>query len=209
MARKTGDEFRAEMAWRSSFETDGRWGIPLVRRQGLVDCEIGLIACPDTRTHDVEANTWRGVHFFVDDPRFEGIYRNPESTLAKLSQYRFLLTPDYSVYADMQPWMQLGSVARSCWVGAFWQRHGLTVYPTMSWGTAQTFEFCFKGYERGGTVAIATYACKRAKSLYLPGYYEMLRQLEPEHIICLGEPFPEMSEVDIVVDHVKARKAVR
>ena len=97
MARKTGDEFRAEMAWRSSFETDGRWGIPLVRRQGLVDCEIGLIAYPDTRTHDVEANTWRGVHFFVDDPRFEGIYRNPGSTLEKLSQYRFLLTPDNSV----------------------------------------------------------------------------------------------------------------
>ena len=209
MARQTGNEFRAEMAWRSSFETDGRWGIPLVRRQDLIDGDIGLIAYSDTRPRDIEANTWRGVHFFVDDPRFEGIYRNPDSTLEKLSQYRFLLTPDHSVYADMDPWMQLGSVAKSRWVGACWQRHGLIVYPTISWGTAQTFEFCFKGYERGGTVAIATYACKRAKSLYLPGYFEMLRQLEPEHIICLGDPFPEMKEVDIVVDQVKARKAVR
>ena len=45
--------------------------------------------------------------------------------------------------------------------------------------------------------------------MYLPGYYEMMRQLDPEHIICLGEPFPEMREVDIVIDYLKARKAVR
>lgn len=197
------------MAWRSSFETDGRWGIPLVRKQPLVDGDIDLLAYADTKPHDVSANTARGVHFFVDDPRFEGIYKHPKQTVSKLAQYRFLLTPDFSVYADMKPWMQLQSVAKGRWVGAYWQREGLTVYPTMSWGTAQTFEFCFKGCERGGTVAIATYACKGAKSLYLPGYYEMLRQLEPEHVICLGEPFPEMNEVDIVVDYVKARKAVR
>ena len=84
MARKTGDEFRAEMAWRSSFETDGRWGIPLVRRQGLVDGDIGLIAFSDTRPHDIEANTCKGVHFFIDDPRFEGIYESPGKSLAKL-----------------------------------------------------------------------------------------------------------------------------
>lgn len=209
MARQTGHEFRAEVAWRSSFETVGRWGIPLVRRQDLVDGDIGLISYSDTRAHDVEANTCKGVHFFIDDPRFEGIYENPGKSLAKLSQYRFLLTPDNSVYADMEPWMQLGSVAKSRWVGAWWQSQGLTVYPTLSWGTAQSFEFCFKGFERGGTVAIATYACRRAKSLYLPGYYEMMRQLDPEHIICLGEPFPEMREVDIVIDYLKARKAVR
>ena len=209
MARQTGHEFRAEVAWRSSFETVGRWGIPLVRRQDLVDGDIGLISYSDTRVHDVEANTCKGVHFFIDDPRFEGIYENPGKSLAKLSQYRFLLTPDNSAYADMEPWMQLGSVAKSRWVGAWWQSQGLTVYPTLSWGTAQSFEFCFKGFERGGTVAIATYACRRAKSLYLPGYYEMMRQLDPEHIICLGEPFPEMREVDIVIDYLKARKAVR
>ena len=209
MTKQTGHEFRAEMAWRSSFPTDGRWSIPHMRKQELVDGEIDLIAYADIKPHDRPANTCRGVHFFIDDPRFEGIYKHPERTLAKLSQYRFLLTPDFSLYADMKPWMQLQSVAKGRWVGAYWQSKGLTVYPTMSWGTAQTFEFCFKGFEREGTVAVATYACKGAKSLYLPGYYEMLRQLEPEHVICLGEPFPEMREVDIVVDHIKARKAAR
>ena len=206
---KSGQEFRDDLVWRSSFPTEGRWGIPLMRRQELVDGPLDLIGFPDTKPNDILANTRRGVHFFIDDPRFEGIYKNPEKSLQKLSQYRFLLTPDCSLYSEMKPWRQLRSVAESRWVGAFWQSEGRIAYPTMSWGTPQTFEFCFKGFEKHGTVAIATYACRRAKSLYLPGYYEMLRQLEPEHIICLGEPFPEMREVDIVVDYIKARKSVR
>lgn len=209
LAKQTGVEFRSEMIWRSSYQTDGRWGIPHMRRQKLVEGDIGLIAYADTRLYDAVVNTWRGVHFFVDDPRFEDIYRHPKRSLIKLAQYRFLLTPDFSVYADMKPWMQLQSVAKNRWVGAYWQSEGLTVYPTISWGTAQTFEFCFKGIEQGGTVAIATYACRSAKALYLPGYYEMLRQLEPEHVICCGEPFPEMSEVDVVVSYADSRKAVR
>lgn len=209
VARQTGAEFRTDIVWRSSYQTVGRWGIPLMRRQELVAGDINLISYADTRPNDKAENKVRGVHFFIDDPRFEGLYRHPENSLEKLAQYRFVLTPDYSLYAEMKPWMQLQSVAKSRWVGAYWQSKGLTVYPTLSWGTAQTFEFCFKGCEKGSTVAIATYACKAAKSQYLFGYYEMLRQLDPEHVICLGEPFPEMREVDVVVDHVKARKAMR
>jgi len=209
LAKKTGDEFRTEIAWRTSFETDGRWGIPMMRRQPLVEGEMGLLSFSDTRPHDRQENTCKGVHFFIDDPRFEGIYTNPERSFGKLSQYRFLLTPDFSLYADMEPWMQLASVAKGRWCGAYWQRRGLVAYPTMSWGTPQTYEFCFRGFERGGTVAVATYACRSAKGLFLQGYREMRRQLDPEHVICLGEPFDEMEGVDIVIDHIKARKAVR
>lgn len=205
---QTGNEYRQEVIWRSSFTGDGRWGIPLVRRQELIEGDIDLIAYADTKPNDL-LNRHRGVHFFVDDPRFRGIYRCPERSLEKLQQYRFVLTPDNSVYACMKPWTQLQAVAENRWVGAYWQSQGLTVYPTISWGTAQTFEFCFRGVEPGSTVAIATYACRSEVTLYLSGYFEMLKQLEPEHIICLGEPFPEMREVDIVVDLSSARKAVR
>lgn len=83
------------------------------------------------------------------------------------------------------------------------------MYPTLSWGLPSTYGFSFAGAEQGGTVAIATYACRSEKKLFLSGYWEMLRQLQPEHIICLGEPFPEMREVDIVVDPRDARKTER
>lgn len=77
---------------RNSFSSVGKWGIPLVKKQKLPIPEINLIACSDTRVNDNDENKKKGVHFFVDDYRFNGIYNNPERSLKKYSQYAFLLT---------------------------------------------------------------------------------------------------------------------
>ena len=101
MARMTGDERRADVVWRSSFKSCGRWNIPLVRRDNYPTGEVDLISYSDIRAGDRPENTARGVHFFIDDPRFESIYAHPDDSLDRLAQYRFLLTPDYSLYMDM------------------------------------------------------------------------------------------------------------
>jgi hypothetical protein len=62
--------------------------------------------------------------------------------------FAFLLTPDFSTYADMDLWRQLESVAKNRWVSAYWQSNGLTVVPTISWSTPRSFEFCFDGVEQ-------------------------------------------------------------
>ena len=89
---------------RNEFETVGDWQIPLVRKQRVNISNLSLIACSNTKKHENEANIHRGVHFFVDDYRFSGIYDSPERTLDKYSQYDFLLTPDFSTYSDMNLW---------------------------------------------------------------------------------------------------------
>ena len=105
--------------------------------------DIQLISYSDIRTNDNEINRREGIHFLINDYRSEGICRNPERSLARLSQYRFLLTPDYSTYADMNYWRQWKSVAHSRWVGAYWQDQGQVVVSTISWSTRESFEFCF------------------------------------------------------------------
>ena len=87
----------------------GRWGIPLIMKSEFPIGNIELIAWSDTRSNDT-LNRKKGVHFFVDDYRFESVYRWPERSLEKLAQYRFVLTPDYSLYADMPGWRQIESV---------------------------------------------------------------------------------------------------
>ena len=133
---------------RNEFATAGRWEIPLIHKQTLDTSNIKLVACSDTRANDQPENTQKGVHFFVDDYRFSGIYDNPERSLSRYSQYAFLLSPDFSTYSDMSLWRQLESVAKNRWVGAYWQSKGLTVIPTVSWGLAQSFDFCFDGVEQ-------------------------------------------------------------
>lgn len=194
---------------RNNFETMGKWGLPLIKKQEFSFDNIMLVACSDTRTNDKEENKTKGVHFFVDDYRFQGIYDNPERTLSRYSQYSFLLSPDFSTYTDMDLWRQLESVAKNRWVGAYWQSKGLTVIPTISWGASQSYEFCFDGVEKGSTVAIGMIGCKQSKLNFMRGYNEMLRRIEPEKIICFGDPFEEMQGDIIDVDYRESRRVVR
>lgn len=194
---------------RNSYKGQGRWNIPIVHRQEIDTSEISLIACSDTRSKDNNLNRANGVHFFVDDYRFEGIYTHPERTLNKYRQYAFLLTPDFSTYADMDLWRQLESVAKNRWVGAYWQDNGLTVIPTISWSTPRSFDFCFDGVEQNAIVAVSTLGCKRSKLQFMRGYDAMLDKLNPETIICFGEPFLEMKGTVVGVDYRASRKVVR
>ena len=177
---------------RNEFEGVGKWGIPLVKKQLIDLSDVSLIAYSETRSNETETRRRRGVHFFIDDYRFEGIYRHPEKSLEKLSQYAFVLTPDFSTYAEMQPWRQIESVGRNRWVGAYWQSKGLNVVVTLSWSTVNSFEYSFDGVEKNAIVAISTVGCRKSKFNFLRGYDAMLERVEPEAILCLGEPFPEM-----------------
>jgi hypothetical protein len=194
---------------RNNYKGQGKWNIPLVKKQEIDTTAISLIACSDTKANDKVENTKNGVHFFVDDYRFNGIYNAPERSLRKYAQYAFLLTPDFSTYADMDMWRQLESVAKNRWCGAYWQSKGLTVIPTISWSTPRSYDFCFDGVEKNATVAVGMIGCKRNKTGFMHGYNAMLEKLEPASIICFGAPFEEMTGNIIPVDYCSSRKVVR
>lgn len=194
---------------RNQYAKCGRYGIPLVRKQKVDLTNLSLISHSDTRTNDSPKNTDRGVHFFTDDYRFEGIYHNPKRSLKKFSQYAFVLTPDYSTYADMDLWRQIESVAHSRWCGAYWQEQGLTVIPTVTWSTASSYSFCFDGIENGSIVAVGMVGCKREKQNFLRGYNAMVKRIQPDTVICFGDPFAEMQGNIVTVDYRASRKVVR
>lgn len=194
---------------RNQFEVQGKYGIPIVKKQDISLENVSLISCSDTRAKASEQSKKSGVHFFVDDYRFESIYKHPEKSLGKYSQYSFLLTPDYSTYSEMNIWRQIESIAHSRWVGAYWQSKGLQVIPTISWSTPSSYEFCFDGIEKNSIVAIGMIGCKRNRTAFMQGYNEMLTRINPKSIICFGNPFNEMKGNIIPVDYISSRKVVR
>lgn len=193
---------------RNSFDVAGEWDIPVIKKQDIPIEHVRLIAYSDTKRNDKPENTRCGVHFFIDDYRFTGIYNTPERSIEKLSQYAFLLTPDYSTYSDMNYWRQLESVAHSRWVGAYWQSVGLRVVPTMTWSDNRSYSFCNDGIEKGCVVAVGMIGCKHEKDLFLHGYDAMLKTIEPSAVICFGDPFEEMDGNLIVVDYRESRRVV-
>ena len=125
-------DFRnSDLFLRNEFEKSGQWGFPLIKKQDLDLTQVELISYSDISKND-DANLNKGVHFFIDDYRFEVLYNHPEKVLGKLRKYRFVLTPDYSLYSDMDPWRQIESIGKTRWVGAYWQKNGLTVVPTIN-----------------------------------------------------------------------------
>lgn len=193
---------------RNEYIGQGKWDIPLVKKQSLNTDNLSLIACSDTKSNDCPQNTQHGVHFFVDDYRFNAIYNNPKKSLEKYSQYAFLLTPDFSTYADMNLWRQLESVAKNRWCGAYWQSKGLIVIPTISWSTPSSYDFCFDGVEKNSIVAIGMIGCKNSRLNFMRGYNTMLEKIQPEAIICYGTPFSDMQGNIIPIDYRFSRKVV-
>ena len=157
----------------------------------------------------------KGVHFFVDDQDFEKYYHYPEGNTKKLAQYKYILTPDFSMYTDMPLALQQHNVFRNRWLGAFWQQDcGLDcIIPTVCWSTPESYDFAFLGLAKGTAVALTTIGVRRgvAKSLFLGGYTELMNRIAPIVVYCYGKPFPEMSGDIISIpyvldDYKKSRK---
>ena len=135
-----------------------------------------------------------GVHFFTDDYRFERIWRNTGAYLERLSKFKCVFTPDFSLYLDMPLAMQIWNTYRNRLIGQICQDYGMNVIPTVGWAGEDSFEFCFDGLPKGGTVAVSTVGVmnnKAAKEIFRVGMEEMIRQVQPSFILLYGNPFPE------------------
>ena len=132
----------------------------------------------------------KGVHFFLDDYQFERVWNNPDRYIDKLEKFDCVLTPDFSLYTDMPFAMQIWNVYRSRLIGSYWQTLGMTVIPTVSWSTHDSYNFCFDGLPQNGTVAISTVGVMRnkaAKKLFYDGLDEMIARIHPKYILIWGQ----------------------
>ena len=149
----------SQIMLRNQFPGDRRWNIPIIpkfqEKPGDFD-DLLLIGFDKTSTDEQKHNA-RMVHFFLYDYRFERVWEKPGTVLEKLRPYRAVLSPDFSMYLEMAPVLQLYNVFRNRWCGAYWASQGLRVVPTVNWGNETTFDFCFAGIEKGSVVAVSTY----------------------------------------------------
>lgn len=174
-------------------------GMPIIRLQATPHID-SMLSFHDVRALDPRAaKTDLLVHFFKDDPRFEHIFEQPFSgralsKLKQLAQYTAVCTPDFSLYPEMPYPVQLFQVFKNRWCGAHWQAAGLCVLPTVTWGDASSYAFCFDGLPTHASVVVSTVGCKKSKSkqAFLAGYDKMLEALQPQTILCYGTPFSEM-----------------
>lgn len=142
----------------------------------------------------------KNVHFFVDDYQFIRYWNEPNKYIPKLSKFRSVCAPDFSTYTDMPMAMQIYNHYRKHWLAAYWQLHGMTVYPAISWSTPESYDWCFDGEPRGGIVAVSSvgvWNSKEAMALFIRGYEEMMKRLEPPWVIFYGK-VPEQCDWNVI-----------
>ena len=196
----TSENFRTNpMFLRNQFKGDGIFDIPLLQTDEIDLEEIELIGYDKLCDNKTEAI----VHFFMDDYKFEAMWKDPEPRIERLKKYKAVLTPDFSMYTEMPLSIKVYNTFRSRWCGAYLQTKGIKVIPTVSWGEPNTFWFCFDGIPKGSIVAVSTIGVRKEKSLFMQGYEEMMRKIKPKAVICYGEPFEEIKGKIITVDYAQ------
>ena len=131
-----------------------------------------------------------GIHFFLDDYQFMRLWNNPERYVYFLKKFNCVLSPDFSLYADYPTALQIYNHYRKHWLAAYWQMYGIEVIPTICWSDEKSFEWCFDGEPKHSTVAVSSIGTqnnKTAKELFLKGYNEMMKHLQPETVIFYGK----------------------
>ena len=142
----------------------------------------------------------KNVHFFVDDYQFVRYWNTPDKYITRLAEFAAVCAPDFSQYTDMPLAMRIYNHYRKHWLAAYWQLCGLTVYPTISWSDEASFDWCFDGEPQGGIVAVSSVGTQKnaeSKRLFLRGYDEMMKRLNPKFIIFYGQ-VPEECDWNVI-----------
>ncbi|MDR0627984.1 MAG: DUF4417 domain-containing protein [Bifidobacteriaceae bacterium] len=178
----------------------GRFQMPFVYAQMVRTDDLELLGFDKTRRIELSrVRKSKTVHFFLDDYKFDEVWKAPDKQIRKLGQYAQSLSPDFSVYSDMPEPLQMYSTFRNRWCAAVWQAAGMIVVPTVSWGGENTFEFCFDGIEKGSIVAVSTIGTARYVDEFLGGFRQLCDRIEPRMVINYGEAYPKMLDLATVM----------
>lgn len=143
------------------FDGVGNYGIPQLDPISYkVNCEF----VPFNYAKSCKDRADKGIHFFIDDYQFNRLWNGIDRYVDMLSQFKYVMTPDFSTYTDFPKAIQIYNHYRKHWVGAYLQEVGVNVIPTISWSTPDSFEWCFVGEPTHSVVAVSSVGATNSKS---------------------------------------------
>lgn len=188
-----------ENAQRMLFDGVGQYSTPVIEPTQFDNAEfIGFNYARSAKNPEDKA-----VHFFLDDYQFNRVWTDPDRYIPMLQRFKYVLTPDFSLYTDFPKALQIYNHYRKHWLGAYWQMQGINIIPTICWSDQKSFEWCFDGEPTQSVVAVSSVGTqnnKEKKQCFLDGYHEMVGRLQPTQIIFYGR-VPDECKENII--HIK------
>jgi hypothetical protein len=183
-----------------NFLSDGTYGIPDIETINADNCDFIGFNYANTCKNPEDV----GVHFYLDDYQFIRVWNDPDRYIQMLKRFKYVMSPDFSLYTDYPVAIQIYNHYRKHWLAAYWNMHGIKVIPTICWSDEDSFKWCFDGEPKGSTVSVSSVGVmknKEYKRKFIRGYEEMIDRIEPTQIIFYGD-IPEECKGNIV--HIKS-----
>ena len=175
---------------KSNFISPNKWNIPEIKGIKEFDESIEFIGFNYAKTFSKANKTNFGIHFFLDDYQFNRLWNNPDKYIEMLKKFKCLLSPDFSMYTDYPKAMQLWKHYQKHWIGAYLERQGIKIIPTIGWSDHESYKWCFDGEPKNSIVAISSIGTQRyeeSKRLFIDGYAEMKKKLKPSKVLFWGK----------------------
>ena len=186
---------------RWNFFSKNKWNIPTLKGIDKFDEKVQFIGFNYAKTCEKQQKTDFGVHFFLDDYQFNRLWNRPDKYIPLLSKFKYVLSPDFSMYTDYPKAMQMWKHYQKHWLGAYMELFGIKVIPTVGWSDKDSFKWCFDGEPRNSIVAVSsigTQKDKESKQLFLEGYNKMLEVLKPTKILFWGNIPNEIDKSNVI-----------
>ena len=193
---------------KATFEGVGKYGVPRILPMEINE-PVEMIGFNFAAGHRHPEHV--GVHFFLKDYQFSRLWTSPDIYTEMLLRFRFVCTPDFSMFTDFPLALQINSHYRKHWLGAYWQSKGMVVIPTICWSDERSFEWCFDGEPEKSVVAVSSVGTQlqmEAKRLFLLGYEQMISRLQPKMVLFHGRIPAEISMKMAGSDKEKAPRIV-
>lgn len=127
------------------------------------------------------------------------IWDKLQSYTQNVSRYNIVIAPDNSLYLDQSAALNIYQVYQNRAVTAYWQNIGIHVIPTVTWGNADSFDFCLDALPQNSILAIGGLGTKCSKALielWKYGIKQTIDKLHPTALILYGAPV----KLDLPVD---------
>jgi hypothetical protein len=183
------------------------WGIPALREDMLcTELPPNLETWAGNRASTDSGSNWYlynyGVSatglpfprtilgFYSNDSYFENWWNLPGFYTAKMinAGIATAIVPDFSLWVDDPPALQLFNVYRSQWLGRYFQEAGLKVIPNITWADARSYDYAWLGIPVGAplvSLCLQTVDLKNTNeaAACMDGIVSSLAHLRPAHVL--------------------------
>lgn len=178
-------------------ELAGKYGFPQLEP---INADVeGLKPIPFHMASKEKSPRKAVCHCFIDDSRFESLYKNPLKSLETLQNFKYIMPPDFSFYSDIPLALQIYQAYRARSIHYFLSGFGIKCIPVVGWSDIRSYEFCFDGLPINSTLAVSTNGCfsKDGKECYRQGFSEMCKRLNPNRVIVIGREIEVSEDINI------------